>query len=465
MDAVVLPIDQTTASFVSLNLICLDSDHLYSFLRDWFFFLPFTLESLILAFGSLVLLLISAFVSASEAAFFSLSQQERKTLESGHTRADHVIISLLENPRRLLITYIILSGFINLSFIVVSDLLIDQIISFASTTAEYLFKILIISFFLLTFGELTPRIYAREIPLSVVRRSGRLIHLISRLMSPLTSRLVVIANYLNRHKYHDNQNISMDELSHALELTSEENREDKEILKGIINFGDKMVIDVMTPRIDIDFIDVKMNFKEALARVIETGYSRIPVYSGVQDAVTGVLYGKDLLPYLNKPDSFRWQSLIRPAYFVPETKMIDDLLEDFKTAKIHMAIVVDEYGGVSGLITMEDVLEEIVGEISDEYDEEERQYIRLEDGAFIFEAKILLNDFFKVSGVNESEFEEVIADAETLAGMILEIKGEFPARREVIHFGDYSFQILEMDKRRIRKVKFQIEALENEAPN
>lgn len=254
----------------------------------------------------------------------------------------------------------------------------------------------------------------------------------------------------------------MDELSHALELTSDEIRDDKDILEGIIKFGNKMVADAMTPRVDIDFIDIRLNFKGALDRVIDTGYSRIPVYSGVEDSIKGILYSKDLLPYLNKQESFRWQSLIRPAYFVPDTKKIDDLLEEFKTNKIHMAIVVDEYGSTSGLITMEDVLEEIVGEISDEYDEEERQFIRLDDGSIIFEAKILLNDFYKVSGIKEDEFDEVTSDAETLAGMILEIKGEFPARREVVRYGRYSFQILEIDKRRIRKVKFCEEEAETQ---
>ena len=427
------------------------------FWLDWFVIHPLSLTTGLLAFVSLALLFISAFISASETAFFSLALQDRKTVEAGHSRVDRSVVSLLKDPSQLLVTFILITSLVNLSFIVISSLLIDSVISFTSLVSEYLFKILVISFSLLVFGELIPKIYASEISLKMVRRSGRWVHGVSWLMSPLTKRLVSIGNVLTRHKHRHNQNISMNELSHALELTSEDNREDKEMLEGIIKFGDKLVADAMTPRIDIDFIDIKLNFREALARVIETGYSRIPVYSGMQDSVKGVLYGKDLLPYLNKPDNFRWQSLIRPAYFVPETKKIDDLLEDFKTSKIHMAIVVDEYGGVSGLITMEDVLEEIVGEISDEYDEDERQYIRLEDGSIIFEAKILLNDFFKVTGIDDELFAYVIAEAETLAGMILEIKGEFPARREVISYGNYSFQILEMDKRRIRKVKFREE--------
>ena len=254
----------------------------------------------------------------------------------------------------------------------------------------------------------------------------------------------------------------MDELSHALELTSAEIKDEKEILQGIIRFGDKMVVEVMTPRIDIESIDIKMSFKEVLNQVIEKGYSRIPVYSGRQDVIKGILYSKDLLPYLNKAENFRWQSLIRPAYFIPETKKIDNLLEEFKINKIHMAIVVDEYGGTSGLITMEDVLEEIVGEISDEYDDDEKQFIVAEDGSIVFEAKILMNDFFKVTAIDEAEFADVTGEAETLAGLILEMKGDFPTDKEIISHQNYRFQVLEMNKRRIQKIKFWMETASEE---
>ena len=249
----------------------------------------------------------------------------------------------------------------------------------------------------------------------------------------------------------------MDELSHALELTDKaELSEENNILEGIIRFGGETVKEVMTSRLDMVDLDIRTSFKEVMQCIIENAYSRIPIYSGSRDNIKGVLYIKDLLPHVNKGDNFRWQSLIRPAYFVPETKMIDDLLGDFQANKIHIAIVVDEFGGTSGLVTMEDIIEEIVGEIHDEYDDEERTYVVLNDHTWIFEAKTQLTDFYKIAKVDEDEFEKVVGDADTLAGMLLEIKGEFPALHEKVTYHNYEFEVLEMDSRRILKVKFTI---------
>lgn len=246
----------------------------------------------------------------------------------------------------------------------------------------------------------------------------------------------------------------MDQLSKALELKSTEIPEEKEMLAEIIKFYDKTASEIMTSRLDVEDLEIKTPFRQVISFIVESGYSRIPVYLETEDDIKGILYIKDLLPYIDKPDTFRWQSLIRPAYFVPETKKIDDLLEEFRKSKIHMAIVVDEFGGTSGVVTMEDILEEIVGDITDEYDEEEKQYICLTDGSLIFEAKILLIDFFRVIGASPSEFGDLTDDVETLAGLLLEIKGDFPKRREVIDYKNYRFRILEADNRRIRKVKF-----------
>ena len=247
------------------------------------------------------------------------------------------------------------------------------------------------------------------------------------------------------------------ELSHALELTDKaEISEENNILEGIIRFGGETVKEVMTSRLDMVDLDIRTPFKEVMQCIIENAYSRIPIYSGSRDNIKGVLYIKDLLPHVNKGDNFRWQSLIRPAYFVPETKMIDDLLRDFQANKIHIAIVVDEFGGTSGLVTMEDIIEEIVGEIHDEYDDEERTYVVLNDHTWIFEAKTQLTDFYKIAKVDEDEFERVVGDADTLAGMLLEIKGEFPALHEKVTYHNYEFEVLEMDSRRILKVKFTI---------
>jgi gliding motility-associated protein GldE len=249
--------------------------------------------------------------------------------------------------------------------------------------------------------------------------------------------------------------VSVNGLSKALKLTSGKLAEEKEMLEGIIGLYNKTVVEIMTSRMDVADLDIKTSFKGVLKYIVEVGYSRIPVYSGNLDNIKGILYIKDLLPYLDKHAEFRWQSLIRPAYFVPENKQIDDLLEEFRTTKTHLAVVVDEFGGTSGIVTMEDILEEIVGEISDEYDDEkDSKYTRLADGSYIFDAKILLIDFFRVTGLDQRLFGKLTDEADTLAGLILEIKGDFPEEKEVIKYKNFSFRIIGMDKKRILKIKF-----------
>lgn len=251
-----------------------------------------------------------------------------------------------------------------------------------------------------------------------------------------------------------NYNISVDELSQALELTDKnEISEESNILEGIIRFGGETAKEVMTPRLDMVDLEINTPYAEVLKCIVDNAYSRIPVYAESRDNIKGILYIKDLLPHLNKMDNFRWQTLIRPAYFVPETKMIDDLLRDFQANKIHIAIVVDEFGGTSGIVTMEDIIEEIVGEINDEYDDEERTYVKLNDRTYIFEAKTLLSDFYKIMKIDSNIFERVEGDADTLAGLLLEIKGEFPVLHEHLDYENYHFEVLEMNTRRILKVK------------
>jgi gliding motility-associated protein GldE len=271
---------------------------------------------------------------------------------------------------------------------------------------------------------------------------------------PLSKLWVASTSIISKALAKKGHEVSVDELSRASELTPKETPEEKEMLEEIIKFYNKTANEIMTSRLDVEDIEIQTPFRDVIQVIIDSGYSRIPVFAETEDNIKGILYIKDLLPYIDKPDTFRWQSLIRPAYFVPETKKIDDLLEEFRTNKIHMAIVVDEFGGTSGIVTMEDILEEIVGDISDEYDEEERQFIRLADGSLIFEAKIPLIDFFRVIDCDPSEFEELTDDVETLAGLLLELKGDFPKRQEIIEYNDYRFQILEVDNRRIQKVKF-----------
>jgi gliding motility-associated protein GldE len=275
----------------------------------------------------------------------------------------------------------------------------------------------------------------------------------SRVSKLLISSTAFLTRQIEKYKKAE---ISIDELSHALELTTDEQDDDKEMLEGIIKFGNIRVAEIMTSRVDMIAVDTKTNFKDLLKIIIQTGYSRIPVYSENRDNIKGILYSKDLLPHLDKPANFRWQSLIRQAYYVPETKKIDDLLSEFQKNKVHLALVVDEYGGISGLVTLEDILEEIVGDISDEYDDEEKLYTKVDNHTYIFEAKILLNDFFKVTGINEEEFSKVTEEVETLAGLVLELKGEMPAKNEMIEYGRYVFEILSVDNRRIRKIKLHM---------
>ena len=332
---------------------------------------------------------------------------------------------------------------------------INSVIDFsAAPLLGFILETIVLTFLLLLFGEIMPKIYAQKNSLRFVRRAAPLLNGIVRICSPLSKVLVTSTSIINKALVKKKYDLSVDELSKALELTSTEMPEEKEMLSEIIKFYNKTADEIMTPRLDMEDIDIKMNFRSVIDFVVNTGYSRIPVYTGSEDNIKGILYIKDLLPYVEKPDTFRWQSLIRPAYFVPETKKIDDLLEEFRTNKIHMAIVVDEFGGTSGIVTMEDILEEIVGEISDEYDEDEKQYIRLADGSLIFEAKILLTDFFRVIEADPAEFGKLVEEVETLAGLLLEIKGDFPRRREVIDYKNYRFQVLEIDNRRILKVKF-----------
>ena len=402
-----------------------------------------------------LLLLLSGFISAAEVAFFSLTPEDKNRLHQDNKPHDRTALYLLENPDHLRNSILIADTFVNLTIVTIGLYAINQWLDFSKVpllgiTLEALTLVIL----LLLFGEVMPKIYAQKYHLSIVRKTAPVIRILTGLCRPFTflwvSTVSAFGKWLSRKK-HD---LSVDELSKALELTSKEIPEEKAMLAEIIKFHNKNADDIMTSRLDMEDIDIEANFHEVIDKIIQCGYSRIPVYKETEDNIKGILYIKDLLPYLEKPDTFRWQSLIRPAYFVPETKKIDDLLEEFRTSKIHMAIVVDEFGGTSGLVTMEDILEEIVGDISDEYDEDEKSFIRLSDGSYIFEAKTPLTDFFRITGTQPAGFEEQTEEVETLGGFLLEIKGDFPRRRETIEYKDCRFQVLEIDNRRILKVKF-----------
>lgn len=406
---------------------------------------------------AVLLLFASGFISASEVAFFSLKPNDINRIKEGNHPADSVILDLLNNSEFLLATILIANNFVNVAIVMLCTYGINEWLDFSNVPMlGFVLETIVLTFLLLLFGEIMPKIYAKQNTLPFIHKAAPTLLNIQKICKPLAALLVHSTSTINKTLAKKKYDISVDELSKALELTSKAIPEEKEMLAEIIKFYNKTADEIMTSRLDMEDLDVKANFKEVIDTIIKCGYSRIPVYSGTEDNIKGILYIKDLLPYLDKPETFRWQSLIRPAYFVPETKKIDDLLEEFRTNKIHMAIVVDEFGGTSGIVTMEDILEEIVGEISDEYDEDEKQYIRLADGSYIFEAKIQLTDFFRATDTDPAEFEKITEEVETLAGLLLEIKGDFPRRREVIEYKNYRFQILEMDNRRILKVKFNV---------
>jgi gliding motility-associated protein GldE len=404
------------------------------------------------------MLFISGFVSASEIAFFSLSPKDKSRIEEEEQSSDSLIKKLLDDSERLLATILISNNFVNIAIIVSLNFAFSRMVDFGDNQLlEFLVVTVLLTFLLLLFGEIIPKIYSAQNSLRFCRFAASGIYFFERIFWPIASLLVRSKSLASRVVQEENFQLSVDELEHALELTDKnEIKDEQPILEGIIRFGGETVRKVMTPRLDVVDLDIKSNFHDVIQCIIENNYSRIPVYSESKDNIKGVLYIKDLLPHLGKPATFRWQSLIRPPYFVPETKMVDDLLRDFQTNKVHIAIVVDEFGGTSGIITMEDILEEIVGEINDEYDEDERLYTKLNATTYVFEGKVLLTDFCKILKINEDVFEAVEGEADTLAGMLLEIKGEFPKLGEAIDYKNYHFEVTEMDKRRILKVKLVI---------
>ena len=388
-------------------------------------------------------------MSASEVAFFSLSPGDLNEIQEENRSVDTTIRKLLERSEYLLAAILIGNNFVNVAVVMLCTYGIHAWIDFTQAPLfGFILETVFLTFLLLLCGEIMPKIYAQKNALRFVRTATPTLKVLEYFCRPLSRILVNSTSLIHKTLVKKKADLSVDE------LTSTEIPEEKEMLAEILKFYNKTANEVMTPRLDLEDLDIKTSFRKVLEFVVQMGYSRVPVYAGTEDNIKGILYIKDLLPYIDKPDTFRWQSLLRPAYFVPETKKIDDLLEEFRTNKIHMAIVVDEFGGTSGIVTMEDILEEIVGEISDEYDEDEKQYIRLSDGSWIFEAKILLTDFFRVIDVDPAEFGKLTEEVETLAGLLLEIKGDFPRRREIIDYNHYRFQVLEVDNRRILKVKF-----------
>lgn len=439
----------------------MDSDTYLCPVADWFSQVSVTAPSewaIAAIICAALLLLLSAFVSASERAFFSLTPADISSIAEEKQAADVRVSRLLEDKERLLATLLLVNSLSNVSIILLCHFFFTDVFHFASVFWQGFVLTLFLSVLILLFGEIMPKMFSTRHPLSFCRHAASGLDACRAAFYPFSSVLMRVMAWMDKSVARKRAHaISVDELSHALELTDKnELSEESHILEGIIRFGEETAKEIMTSRLDVVDLEYHTPFKEVLQCVVENVYSRIPVYSETRDNIKGILYIKDLLPYLTRGDDFNWQTLIRPAYFVPETKMIDELLRDFQANKIHIAIVVDEYGGTSGIVTMEDIIEEIVGEIHDEYDEEERTYTRLNEHTWIFEAKTQLIDFYKITKVDEDVFDEVAGDADTLAGLLLELKGEFPALHEKVSYGRYEFEILERDNRRILKVKFTV---------
>ena len=429
-------------------------------------FLFFATIDLLTTFNGIALfflLISSALVSGTEVAFFSLSQTDLNQL-SNNGKKENIVVTLLEKPRKLLATILITNNFINILIVLLFASLSETLfgdfnyqlnIYFFIVPVRFLLEIVLVTFLILLFGEVLPKVYASRNALRFSKIMSKFIHLVNILLTPFSLPLITLTKWIENKLGSKNSNFSVETLSQALELTSEgaTTKDEQKILEGIVNFGNTETVQIMKPRIDIFAISDDESYDVVLSKIIKKGYSRNPVYKDNIDTIIGVLYSKDLLAHLNK-STFKWQSLLREPFFVPENKKLDDLLSDFREKKNHLAIVVDEYGGTSGLVTLEDVIEEIVGDINDEFDDDDLSYSKIDENNYIFEGKTSIKDFCRVfDDEDEAIFEDEKGESETLAGFILEISGKFPKKGEKINFKNYTFTIEALDKKRIKQIK------------
>lgn len=406
---------------------------------------------------ALLALLLSGFISGSEIAYFSLTPVQCEELDED-SRGKRVL-KLLSSPEHLLATILIANNLVNVAIVVLLNFALGPVFDGLSPLVSFILQTVILTFLILLFGEILPKLYANTDSKRWARLAAPGLSLISRFVGPLAWVLVKSSGVVNRVVVKKRENLTADELSQALELTDVQATDDKEMLEGILRFGDTTAAEIMTPRVDMTDIDIESDFDEVMKIVVESGYARIPVIEDSEDNIKGVLYARDLLPYIDadaRPEGFDWRTLLRETYFVPETRMIDDLLEDFRSRRIHMAVVIDEYGCTQGVVTLEDVLEEIVGDIYDEYDEEDKTWRQLPDQTYIFEGRTLLTDFFRVTGLDEEDYEDVADDCETLAGMLLAIKGDFPKEKESLVYGRCRFLVLDIEHHRITSVRVKV---------
>ncbi len=399
----------------------------------------------------------SAFISAAEVAFFSLSSRDLEMLENKQDKEK--VLTLLNKPNLLLATILIANNFINVAIVILSAYLTSISIVFPEgSNLEFIFQVVVVTFFLVFFGEITPKIYANN-------NAGRFsvfmatpLYIIQKITYPIGSLLMLTTDFIDRRVMHKQAEASVEDISKALDLTEKQSKkEERKILRSILEFGDTDVKEIMTSRTDVLAIEEKTSFREVINNIIRSGFSRIPVYTEQFDNILGILYIKDLIPFLDEDDNFEWIKLCRDAYYVPEQKMINDLLKEFQIKKNHIAIVVDEYGGTSGIVTLEDILEEIVGEINDEFDKDDNIYSKLDDRTYIFEGKISLIDFLKIVKGENDYFDDLKGESDSLAGLIIEVEGKIPKIGDICKLPPYNMIVESSDNRKIKRIKVIID--------
>ena len=449
------------------NLLSLqEPDSAVSLLNASFIFLdafvqPFSITILISLLSVLVLLFFSAMISGSETAFFSLTPQHLSELRESQTGSGKLMLWLLERPKRLLATILIANNFVNVAIVILSSYIAALWFNLTSfPVLAFLVQVIVITALILLLGEILPKMYASVYPVRFAKNMAGVLKGLIRIFYPFSSILVSSTSFLDKRIARKSHIISRSELSDAIEITAGEStpEEGKKILQGIVKFGDIEVKEIMRSRVDVVALDIQASYTEVMDIIVKSGFSRIPVYTDNFDNIKGILYVKDLLPHLDKDTHYNWEKLIRDAFFVPENKKINDLLREFQERKIHLAIVVDEYGGTSGIITLEDVLEEIVGEITDESDSgtEEFVYEKTDEHTYIFEGKTTINDFCKIIEIDDDIFDEVKGESDSLAGLILELEGKIPEQGDETSFMNYTFKIIEVDLKRIKRIRVTI---------
>ncbi len=406
----------------------------------------------------LVLLMCSAAASGSETAFFSLSPSQLHDIKLSKTTLNKRIIHLLDNSKLLLATILIFNNLVNVGIVILSAFLVNQYLDFSfNPVLGIIFQIVIITSVLLLLGEIIPKVMATRKPVRFATIMATPLTVLQRILYPVSHLLVTSTRFIDKRQANKNHNITLDDISNAIDITADGkvDDDDRKIMKSITRFGDINAREIMSPRVDLTTLDNSLPFSKVQEIIIHSGYSRIPVYNETPDTITGILYIKDLLPFLSESTDFNWEKLVRPPFFVPENKPINDLMQEFQEKKIHMAVVVDEYGGTSGIITLEDIIEEIVGEINDEFDNEAENnfFSRIDDRNYVFEGKTSINDMCRVLGIDDRIFDEAKGESESLAGLILELTGKIPSVGETVHFKEFVFRIESVDKRRIKKVK------------